>query len=115
MKKASAAILALLGIHQHLSAEQKQDLAGAVVVHTPGAAAASAARLTHNGYPSPEAYPGVSQYFGIPASELLFFASISFIVLQAAYLIWKWRRDYKREQLRRSMARQAEEAKVRAP
>jgi hypothetical protein len=41
MKKALASMLALLGIHQHLSAEQKQDIAIAAVQprqepHLPG-------------------------------------------------------------------------------
>lgn len=76
-------MLALLGIHQHLSAEQKQDIAVAVVQTTPGAASAGAARLG-----------------GLPLSDWAVIATIGFVVLQAAYLIWKWRRDYKREQAR---------------
>ena len=83
MKKALASMLALLGIHQHLSAEQKQDIAVAVVQTTPGAASAGAARLG-----------------GLPLSDWAVIATIGFVVLQAAYLIWKWRRDYKREQAR---------------
>lgn len=83
MKKALASMLALLGIHQHLSAEQKQDIAVAVVHTTPGAASAGAARLG-----------------GLPLSDWAVIATIGFVVLQAAYLIWKWRRDYKREQAR---------------
>lgn len=83
MKKALASMLALLGIHQHLSAEQKQDIAVAVVQTTPGAASAGAARLG-----------------GLPLSDWAVIATIAFVVLQAAYLIWKWRRDYKREQAR---------------
>lgn len=81
MKKALASMLALLGIHQHLSAEQKQDIAVAIVQTTPGAASAGAARLG-----------------GLPLSDWAVIATIGFVVLQAAYLIWKWRRDYKREQ-----------------
>lgn len=83
MKKALASMLALLGIHQHLSAEQKQDIAVAIVQTTPGAASAGAARLG-----------------GLPLSDWAVIATIGFVVLQAAYLIWKWRRDYKREQAR---------------
>lgn len=83
MKKALASMLALLGIHQHLSAEQKQDIAVAVVQTTPGAASAGAARLG-----------------GLPLSDWAVIATIGFVLLQAAYLIWKWRRDYKREQAR---------------
>lgn len=79
-------MLALLGIHQHLSAEQKQDIAVAVVQTTPGAASAGAARLG-----------------GLPLSDWAVIATIAFVVLQAAYLIWKWRRDYKREQAREKL------------
>lgn len=86
MKKALASMLALLGIHQHLSAEQKQDIAVAVVQTTPGAASAGAARLG-----------------GLPLSDWAVIATIGFVVLQAAYLIWKWRRDYKREQAREKL------------
>lgn len=86
MKKALASMLALLGIHQHLSAEQKQDIAVAVVQTTPGAASAGAARLG-----------------GLPLSDWAVIATIAFVVLQAAYLIWKWRRDYKREQAREKL------------
>lgn len=93
MKKALASMLALLGIHQHLSAEQKQDIAVAVVQTTPGAASAGAARLG-----------------GLPLSDWAVIATIGFVVLQAAYLIWKWRRDYKREQAREKMRGRAREA-----
>lgn len=31
-------------------------------------------------------------------SDWLVLASIAFVGLQAAYLVWKWRRDYKHEQ-----------------
>ena len=86
-------MLALLGIHQHLSAEQKQDIAVAVVQTTPGAASAGAARLG-----------------GLPLSDWAVIATIGFVVLQAAYLIWKWRRDYKREQAREKMRVRAREA-----
>ena len=39
MKKHLVSLLALMGIHQHLSAEQRQDLIGAAMHTTPGAAA----------------------------------------------------------------------------
>lgn len=77
MKKYLASLLALMGIHQHLSAEQKQDLVSAAWSASPGAAAMS-----------------VSKVWGLPLSEWLVVASIAFIALQALYLIWKWRRDY---------------------
>ncbi|MBB6559570.1 putative membrane protein YfcA [Acidovorax soli] len=78
-----ASLLALLGIHQHLSAEQKNDLATAAYQSAPGAAAASSAGAV-----------------GLPLSDLLVLASIAFVALQAAYLVWKWRRDARRDQER---------------
>lgn len=98
MKKALASMLALLGIHQHLSAEQKQDIAVAVVQTTPGAASAGAARLG-----------------GLPLSDWAVIATIGFVLLQAAYLIWKWRRDYKREQAREKWREKAGHAMGREP
>lgn len=32
---------------------------------------------------------------GLPLSEWAVIATISYIVLQAAYLVWKWRREHK--------------------
>lgn len=86
MKKALASMLALLGIHQHLSAEQKQDLAIAAVQATPGAVTTGAYRLG-----------------GLPLSDWAVVATIGFVALQAAYLIWKWRRDYRRDQERQKL------------
>ncbi|MGF6211744.1 hypothetical protein [Comamonas sp. 4034] len=83
MNKALASFLALLGIHRHLSAEQKQDLVGAVYQTTPGAVTAGGFRLAQ-----------------MPLSEWLILSSIGFIILQAAYLVWKWRRDYRRDEER---------------
>lgn len=80
MKKALASLLALVGIHQHLSAEQKQDVVAAAYHSAPGAVAAGSARIG-----------------GLPLSDWLVLASLAFIALQAAYLIWKWRRDARRE------------------
>ena len=81
MNKRLATLLALLGIRQHLSAEQKHDLATAAYQATPGAAAAGGARM-----------------MGLPLSAWLVVASIAFVVLQAGYLVWKWRRDARRAQ-----------------
>lgn len=85
MKKHLTSLLALLGIHQHLSAEQRQDLVGAAMHTTPGAAAT-----------------GVFKVWDLPLSEWLVIASLAFIALQAGYLVWKWRRDYRRDQQRRA-------------
>ena len=86
MKKALASMLALLGIHQHLTAEQKQDIASAAYHATPGAVTAGGFRLA-----------------GLPLSDWLVLASIAFVALQASYLIWKWRRDYLRAQTRQQL------------
>lgn len=80
MNKRLATLLALLGIQQHLSAQQKHDLATAAYQATPGAAAAGGARMV-----------------GLPLSDWLVVASIAFVALQAGYLIWKWRRDARRD------------------
>ena len=85
MKKYLASLLALLGIHQHLSAEQRQDLIGAAMHTTPGVAAG-----------------GVFKIAGLPLSDWLVIASLLFLGLQAAYLVWKWRRDYRRDQQQQS-------------
>lgn len=68
MKKALALMLALLGIHRHLSAEQKQDIAIAAVQTTPGGA------VTAGGF----------RLVGLPLSDWLVLASIAFAALQAA-------------------------------
>ena len=81
MNKRLASLLVLLGINQHLSAEQKHDLVNAGYHATPGAAAAGGARM-----------------MGLPLSDWLVLASIMFVLLQAAYLVWKWRRDARRDQ-----------------
>ncbi|WP_043004851.1 hypothetical protein [Comamonas testosteroni] len=93
MKRALASVLALLGIHQHLSAEQKQDIAVAAIQATPGAASAGAARLG-----------------GLPLSDWAVVATIAFVALQAAYLVWKWRRDFKHEQARQELREKAKAA-----
>ncbi|WP_159917914.1 hypothetical protein [Pantoea sp. 18069] len=80
MKKPLIALLALLGIQHHLSAEQRDDIAGALYQATPGAVTAGSFRLV-----------------GLPLSDWLVLASIAFVALQAAYLIWKWRRDSRQE------------------
>ncbi|CAM4266132.1 Phage holin T7 family, holin superfamily II [Comamonas aquatilis] len=85
-------MLALLGIHQHLSAEQKQDIASAAYHATPGAVTAGGFRLA-----------------GLPLSDWLVLASIAFVALQASYLIWKWRRDYLRAQNRQQLRERAQQ------
>lgn len=81
MKKTTVTILAAIGVHGSLSAEQKHDIVQAGYQAAPGAGAAAGARV-----------------FGLPLSDMLVLASILFVALQAAYLVWKWRRDARREQ-----------------
>lgn len=81
MKRAFVSLLLALGVHGRLSAEQQRDLAAAGMQIAPGAAAASASRVA-----------------GLPLSEWLVIVSILLVVLQGANLVWKWRRDARREE-----------------
>ncbi|GAO73275.1 hypothetical protein [Comamonas sp. E6] len=47
---------------------------------------------------------------GLPLSDWLVLASIAFVALQAAYLVWKWRRDYVHEQARQELRDRAKAA-----
>lgn len=77
MKKRILMLLSLLGINEHLNAQQKSDIASAAYQAVPSTTAAT-------GFTA----------MGVSASEWLVLLSIGFVVLQAAQLIWKWRRDY---------------------
>ena len=88
MKRLLAPLMLALGIHDRLSAEQKHDLAQAAWQSAPGAAAAGGTRIA-----------------GLPLSEVAVLASIFFIILQAGHLVWKWRRDARRERERRAAGR----------
>ena len=83
MKRRLAMLLTLLGVTQHLSAQQKQDLTTAGMQAGPPAGAAAGLKV-----------------MGAPLSEWLVILSILFIILQGAQLIWKWRRDYLHEEQR---------------
>ena len=85
MNRRLLALLALIGVHGHLSAEQKHDIANAAYQAAPGAGAAAGSRA-----------------LGLPLSDWLVLASIAFVALQAGYLVWKWRRDSRREEDRRA-------------
>lgn len=87
MKKHLVSLLALLGIHQHLSAEQRQDIAGALYQASPGAVTAGGFRIA-----------------GLPLSDWLVLVTIAFVILQACNLVWKWRRDYRREVARNQLS-----------
>ena len=91
MNKRIATLLALLGVSQHLSAQQKQELASALQQAAPGAAAA----VVSSG----------AQLMGLQLNEWLVVSSIAFVVLQAGYLTWKWRRDYRRDAERKAQGR----------
>lgn len=80
MNHALLSLLALAGIHEPLKAEQKHDLAVATAQTAPGVTAAAG-----------------SHALQLPLSDILVVCSIMFVVLQAAYLLWKWRRDSRRE------------------
>lgn len=41
-----------------------------------------------------------TKLLSLPIEKWLGLAGIGFIVLQAAYLLWRWRRDIRRERLR---------------
>ena len=62
MKQRLVTLLALVGINQHLSAEQRHDLANAAMQTAPGAAAAGGARV-----------------LGLPLSDWAVMATISFV------------------------------------
>lgn len=70
----------MIGVHEHLSAEQKHDLVQAGLQSTPGATAAAG-----------------SQLLGWQMSDILTILSILFILAQFGHLAWKWRRDARRE------------------
>lgn len=78
MKKIYLALLALMGVNQHLSADQRQDVASASAQVAPGAVASYA---THA--------------WGLTPANLVAYISVLFLVLQVAHLIWKWRRQSK--------------------
>lgn len=96
--KTTVAVLAAIGVHGSLSAEQRQDLANAVLQAAPGATAA-----------------GLTRFAGLPLADWLILLSMSFIALQAGYLIWKWRRDARLDAERQADRQSAEARGVRVP
>jgi uncharacterized membrane protein YfcA len=80
MKRFLLSLLTAIGVHGSLSAEQKHDVLVAGYQTAPGVGAAAGAHAA-----------------GFVLSDLLVVASIGFVLMQAAYLAWKWRRDAKRE------------------
>ena len=92
MKRITTALLAAIGVHQSLSAEQKHDLFVAAVHTAPGAVAAGGAQVV-----APQAAMHVG---GVSMNDVLLFSSFFFILLQCGYLVWKWRRDARRDRER---------------
>ena len=80
MRHALVSALALIGVHEHLSAEQKHDLVQAGFQAAPGVTAATGAQM-----------------LGWQMSDILAMVSILFVLAQLCYLVWKWRRDARRE------------------
>ena len=76
MKKFFLAILAAMGVHKHLSAEQRHDITMAAMQATPGAVSS-----------------GVMKVNAWSLSDLVAVLTAIFIVAQIAHLIWKWRRQ----------------------
>lgn len=80
MNKKLAAALTAIGVHKTLTAEQKHDITVAAYQSAPSAATSAAATAA-----------------GWQLSDILTLLSMAFITLQIIYLIWKWRRDARRE------------------
>ncbi|THJ32414.1 hypothetical protein E8K88_11990 [Lampropedia aestuarii] len=78
MKRALTALLALIGVHQHLNAQQKHDLATAGLAVTPSA---SMSVVTH----------AKSDVWGVTPANMVAWVTCLFIALQIGHLIWKWR------------------------
>lgn len=77
-------IKAVLGMANGMTAEQKQDIAKAALNAAPAGTAGVGATMA----PVVEA-----KFLGFTGNTWVVFASLFFICLQAAFLIWKWRRQ----------------------
>ena len=76
LKRAGAGILAAIGVHEHLSAQQKQDISVAALQSSPGVTGTGAMQMT-----------------GFELADVVAVVTVLFIVLQIAHLVWKWRRQ----------------------
>jgi uncharacterized membrane protein YfcA len=76
-------VLAAIGVHERLSADQRHDIAVATAQTTPGAVASV-----------------LSKSAGWTMGDLVSLLTAIFLLLQVGYLIWKWRRDDRRERER---------------
>lgn len=83
----------LLGLANGFSAEQKHDIVKAGLQAAPAGTAGVGATI------SP-----VTEFtiLGITGNTLVVWGSLAFIALQAAYLIWKWRRQARIDAQRKS-------------
>ena len=76
LKRVALPLLAMLGVHEHLSAQQKQDLTAAAWHATPSAVTTGAFKVA-----------------GFEMADLVAALTAVFIALQIAHLVWKWRRQ----------------------
>ncbi len=83
-------LLSAVGVSGRLSAQQREDVGNALTQTIPSIGAT-----------------GVTTIFGLPLSEWVALATLIFIVLQAAHLVWKWRWAARRAS-RRPAARDTE-------
>lgn len=74
----------LLGLANGLSAEQKHDIVKAGLQAAPAGTAGVGATIS----PATE-----TTLLGLSLNTWVVMASFAFIALQAAYLVWKWRRQ----------------------
>jgi hypothetical protein len=86
------ALMSMIGVRSGLSADQRHDASVAALQSAPGVGAAVAAEAV-----------------GFASSNWVVISSVGFIIMQAAYLAWKWRRDARRE-AERVMDRQEDRA-----
>lgn len=90
------ALLALIGVQERLTAEQKHDIGVATLQAAPGGAASVGAST-----------------LGWHLSDVLTLVTLLFIVLQIAHLVWKWRRTMLRDARREARAQEAEDSTLR--
>lgn len=81
----------LLGMANGMTAEQKHDIVKAGLSTAPAGTAGLGATMA----PVVEA-----KFLGFTGNTWVVFASLFFITLQAAFLIWKWRRQAKIDKAR---------------
>lgn len=83
MPKRIASLLAALGVHHGLSAQQRHDVVVAVQQSAPAATVV-----------------GGAKFLGYELNDMVAVATLAFLLGQMAYLAWKWMRDARREEQR---------------